>query len=84
MKRFLFALLIIFCFSLEAVAGPPGGDTARTKFYDFDDMLIDGEIKKPTGLYTSIRERARFERLLKLRKSFMSKLVDTAREKVFK
>ena len=82
--RILLALLIVFCFSLEAVAGPPGGDTARTKFYDFDDMLIDGEIKKPTGLYTNIREKAKFDRLLKLRKSFLGKLMGTAREKVFK
>jgi len=84
MRRFLFALLIIFCFSLEAFASSPPKDDARTKFYNFDEMLIDGEIKKPTTLYTSVRERARFERLLKLRKSFVGKLMGTAKEKVFK
>ena len=58
--------------------------TARTKFYNFDDMLIDGEVKKPTGLYTDVRTRVRFERLLRLKKSFLRPLFDTAQEKVFK
>jgi hypothetical protein len=84
MRRFLFALLIVFCFSLEAFANTPPNDDARTRFYNFDEMLIDGEIKKPTGLYTSIRERVRFGRLFKLHKSFMGKLMDTARDRVFK
>jgi len=82
--RILLALLIVFSFSLEAAAGPPGGEAARTKFYDFGDMLINGEIKKPTSLYTDVRQKAKFDRLLKLKKSFMNKLMNTAREKVFK
>lgn len=83
--RILLALLVVFCFSLEATAGPPGGDaTARSKFYDFENMVIDGEIKKPTSLYTDVRKRARFDRLLRLKKSFMGKLMSTAKERVFK
>ena len=57
---------------------------SRSKFYDFSDQLIDGEIKKPTTLYTDAREKVKFERLLRLKKSFMSKLFDTAKERVFK
>ena len=63
---------------------PKNNGNARTKFYNFDDMLIDGEIKKPTGLYTDVRARVRFERLLSLKKSFLNPLFDTAKEKVFK
>ena len=66
-----------------AYAAPPKGKT-RVKFYDFSEQLIDGEIKKPTALYTDVRQRAKFERLLKLKRSFMRELFDTAREKVFK
>jgi hypothetical protein len=54
------------------------------KFYDFSEQLIDGEIKKPTALYTDVRQRAKFERLLKLKRSFMKELFDTAKDKVFK
>ncbi len=58
--------------------------TPRSKFYDFRDQLIDGEVKKPVTLYTDAREKVKFERLLRLKKSFMNKLFDTAKERVFK
>ena len=56
----------------------------KAKFYDFSEQLIDGEIKRPTTLYTDARESVKFERLLKLKKSFLPQLFDTAKEKVFK
>ena len=56
----------------------------KARFYDFSDQLIDGQIKKPTALYTDARQKIKFGRLLKLKKSFMGPLMDTAREKVFK
>ena len=56
----------------------------KSKFYDFDEQIIDGEIKKPTTLYTNARQQVRFDRLLKLKKSFIPKLFRTAKEKVFK
>tara|TARA_R110000851_G_scaffold285540_1_gene439278 strand:+ start:668 stop:874 length:207 start_codon:yes stop_codon:yes gene_type:complete len=56
----------------------------RAKFYDFNEQLIDGEIKKPTTLYTDARDKVRFDRLLRLKKSFLPELFDTAKESVFK
>tara|TARA_A100001391_G_scaffold188072_1_gene158426 strand:- start:155 stop:424 length:270 start_codon:yes stop_codon:yes gene_type:complete len=56
----------------------------KSKFYDFNDQIIDGEIKKPTTLYTDARDRVKFDRLMKLKKSFLPKLFATAKEKVFK
>ena len=56
----------------------------RAKFYDFNEQLIDGEIKKPTTLYTGSRDKVRFDRLLRLKKSFLPELFDTAKESVFK
>jgi hypothetical protein len=64
-------------------AAPPKGKT-RIKFYDFSEQIIDGEIKKPTALYTDARAKVKFERLLKLKKSFLRDLFDTAKDKVFK
>ena len=63
----------------EAAAKSP-----KAKFYDFNEQLIDGEVKKPMTLYTDSRDRVKFERLLRLKKSFMGKLFDTSKEKVFK
>lgn len=56
----------------------------KSKFYDFSEQLIDGEIKKPTTLYTDSRQAVKFERLLKLKKSFLPDLFDTAKERVFR
>jgi hypothetical protein len=56
----------------------------KSKFYDFNEQLIDGERKKPTTLYTDSRQQVKFDRLMKLKKSFLPKLFNTAKERVFK
>ena len=61
------------------LAKPP-----QVKFYNFDEMLIDGEIKKPTALLTDVRARANFDRMLDIKKSFLKPLFNTAREKSLK
>jgi len=78
-KIMLIILLGSFFIASSARAKQP-----KSKFYDFNEQLIDGEIKKPTTLYTDSRERVKFDRLLKLKKSFLPKLFNTAKEKVFK
>ena len=56
----------------------------KAKFYDFSDQIIDGEIKKPTALYTDARQRVKFDRLLKLKKTFLPAILETSKESVFK
>tara|TARA_Y100000034_G_C6834733_1_gene377141 strand:+ start:376 stop:585 length:210 start_codon:yes stop_codon:yes gene_type:complete len=56
----------------------------KAKFYDFSEQLIDGEVKRPTTLYTDARDAVKFERLLKLKKSFIPKLLLTAKEPIFR
>ena len=73
-------LLLIALGTSSVLAKKP----SKSKFYDFSDTLIDGEIKKPTALYTDVRQQVKFERLLKIRKSFLRNLFDTAKERVFK
>jgi|TARA_R110001583_G_scaffold126344_1_gene277906 hypothetical protein len=79
MKKMV-VLIIVFILMISQVLGK----TPKSKFYDFSDQLIDGQIQKPTTLYTDAREKVKFERLLKLKKSFLPRLYDTAKEKVFK
>ena len=54
--------------------------TPKTKFYDFDDLLINGEYKKPQIMYTDTQSKVKFERLLKLKKDFIQKLRDSKRD----
>ena len=81
MKYFISFVVLLFIFlnTTATVAVQP-----KSKFYDFNEQLIDGQIKKPTTLYTDAREQVKFERLLKLKKSFLNDLFDTAKERVFK
>ena len=78
-KIMLIILLGSFFIASSASAKQP-----KAKFYDFNEQLIDGNIKKSTTLYTNAREAVKFERLLKLKKSFLPQLFDTAKERVFR
>ena len=80
-KLFMLVLSVIIVLSLTSVTS---SKSPKAKFYDFSEQLIDGEVKKPTTLYTDAREAVKFERLLRLKKSFLPKLFDTAKEPVFK
>ena len=83
LTRVTFFTVVFMMVASTALTVPPK-NKARSKFYDFNEQIIDGEIKKPTTLYTNARERVKFDRLLKLKKSFLPQLFDTAKEKVFK
>jgi hypothetical protein len=78
MKKFL-VVVAITLFTTTALAQQP-----KAKFYDFGEQIIDGEIKKPTALFTDSKKKVKFDRLLSLKKSFISSLNDSAKERAFK
>ena len=80
-KYFLASLVLITLVFIPSVSE---SKSPKSKFYDFSEQLIDGNIKKPTTLYTDARTKVKFERLLKLKKSFLPQLFNTAKERVFK
>jgi len=82
MKKILFCALFVLIFAFPTPTAAKGPD--RSKFYDFNEQLIDGEVRKPTALFTDGRKKVQFDRLLNLKKSFLPKLLSTAKEKVFK
>lgn len=55
-------------------------EETRSKFYNFDDMLIDGKFRKPDIMKQKAREKAGFKRLLKLKKNFLPKVLETSQE----
>jgi len=75
MKKSIAFILTMVLLSGSVLAEP------KTKFYDFDDLLINGEYKKPQIMYNDARTKVRFERLLKLKKNFLQKLKETRRDK---
>jgi len=71
-KRFI-VFLIFLPFLAQA-------DSPKTKFYDFDDLLINGEFKKPQVMYIDDQSKVRFERLLKLKRDFIQNLRESKRD----
>jgi hypothetical protein len=59
-------------------------DQPKAKFYDFGEQVIDGEIKKPTALYVDTKKKVQFGRLLSLKKSFISEIEKSSKERTFK
>lgn len=56
-------------------------DEPKTKFYNFDDMLIDGALKAPDVTVIDPNAKAKFDRLLDLKKSFLPKIRESAGER---
>lgn len=77
MKKSLLTILtvLLLCANVEAQ-----DDSLKTKFYDFDDLLINGEYRKPQVMYLDTQSKVRFERLLKLKKDLLSKIKETHRD----
>ena len=87
MRTFLITLFVTGTFALSAYADSPRNNpdrTAKSRFYDFGAQVIDGEIRRPTATFVDGRERARFNRLLRLKRSFLPSLYNTSKERVFK
>lgn len=75
MKYSLTSLSVLLILFTNVSAEP------KTKFYDFEDLLINGEYKKPQVLYIDSDSQVKFERLLKLHKDFLKRLQETKRDK---
>ena len=82
MKRtLLFALLLSLALGVSATAAAQDGDGERARFYDFENMLIDGEFRSPDLMLMEGQGRAQFDRLLNLRTSFLPKIEESTEER---
>lgn len=83
MRRFI----VVTLFALVGLTAPGAfaqdagaEEEVQTRFYDFNDMLIDGEFQRPEGMFATERGQARFNKLLTLRRSFIEEIEDAAHE----
>ena len=74
-KKTIFVIFFIIFWPLSSVLAD--SEKLKTKFYNFDDLLINGEYKKPQVLFIDNRQKVKFEKLLKLKKNFLQKLKNT-------
>lgn len=77
-RKFAFLVLTVTAFtSTSAFAQDAEGESAEdveSRFYDFGDMMIDGELLRPDGMFATERGQRQFESLLNLRRSFIPEI----------
>tara|TARA_R110002020_G_scaffold467499_1_gene691070 strand:+ start:384 stop:656 length:273 start_codon:yes stop_codon:yes gene_type:complete len=79
---FITASIVVFIIMFYHVTAE--ANTKKARFYDFSDQLIDGQIKKPSTLFIDSRTRAKFGKLLLLKKSFRNVLIMSAKDPILK
>ena len=85
MNKLIFITIPTLFFILFFTTSPAFSQSKpKSKFYDFGEQVIDGEIKKPTALYTDSKKKVKFDRLLRLKKTFIPELMNTSKERTFK
>lgn len=80
LKRILLSTILALGCMVAAPSIASADDDVETMFYDFSDMLIDGDFRRPQGMGTTVRQQARFESLLNLRRSFIDEIGVAAQE----
>lgn len=62
-------------FSVTSYAQDKGGDKEKRKQkIDFEDELVEGELKKPELFYLLQKKQFNFKRLIKLREDFLPEM----------
>ena len=79
MRHFL-ALVVALMFVLLSATAFAQDAEPDQKFYDFEEMLVDGELQSPDIIKTDPRGRAKFVNLRNLKKSFIPKVKVSAAE----
>ena len=75
MKVSLVVTLMLFASTVFAQSKKSG---KRTTAINFEDELIEGEVKKPELMYLLQKKQFNFKRLIKLRKNFLPEMERTA------
>ncbi len=86
MKQLLaLSLAALFSLGLAAVAMAQDDDDRRVIYkskteIDFEDVSVDGELKKPHGAYLLDKRQATFNPLIKLRTDFNPEMYQSVHE----
>ncbi len=80
MKKVLLLSSLFLLIGGHAFAQDSESDEVDSRFYDFGDMLIDGELLRPEGMMATERGNAVFGSLLTLERSFMPEIQNAATE----
>lgn len=75
----MMAATLLMTLSAQAQDSKKGGDKKTTEI-NFEDELVEGEVKKPELLYLLQKKQFNFKRLIKLRENFLPEMNRTAED----
>ena len=75
----LLTFLVVVWNAKSALAQNPPKATKRTNV-DFEDQLIQGDVKKPELFYLLQKKQFNFGKLIKLRENFIPEMTKTAED----
>ena len=79
------ALALSLSMPALAHAGPPGTVApVGVEFINLADAYVSGQVFRPRGQWVDAKQRAHFERLLRLRRSVLPALRATATDRTFR
>lgn len=79
-KIIFFSIAVAICNSAFGQDRKSGSGDKKTTAINFEDELIEGEVKKPELLYLLQKKQFNFKRLIKLRENFLPEMNRTAEE----
>ena len=79
--KLIYKIAFSFAIFLILISNAIAQDASKkTKFYNFDDLMINGKNKKPQILFIDKKQKVKFDRLLKLKKDFLPNLNNTRKD----
>ncbi len=81
MKKFVWLIALVALFFTGVLVAQDVDEQGRLIKYrektviDFEDVMLEGQIKKPTGSFLSDRQGKKFNSLINLKKEFNKELV---------
>lgn len=86
MKRlFIFAITALLGLAVAAPSALAQDDEANVRYkkkteIDFDDVGVDGELKKPHGAYLLDKRQSSFNPLIRLKEDFNQEMVESVNQ----
>jgi len=80
---FVFFIALIFLLVPSIVASQDGEPTVRYKKkteIDFEDVTVDGALKRPHGSYMLEKRQSRFNPLIKLKENFDREMLESVEQ----
>jgi hypothetical protein len=77
---FLFALLSALVWSANFALAQTKGQGSKRTTVDFEDQLVQGEVKKPELFYLLQKKQFNFGKLIKLRENFIPEMDKTSED----